>query len=179
MRGAALRVSWVVAGILAAAVAARAAESVRITPTVRDQHVVVSFELNDAFNRSVRETIASGLRTTFTYDLELRTKVPAWFDRVIATTTVTVSDQYDNLTRQHALTRAVDGRIEQALVTEDEAVVRSWLTTARQVPLCETAKLDPARDYYVRVTTRKRPDTGSIVGLTRGISGEVRFTFIP
>ena len=41
---------------------------------------------------------------------ELRMKAPMWVDRVIATSVVTVSDRYDNLTRRHTLTRSVDGR---------------------------------------------------------------------
>src|SRR5262245_63921886 len=79
---------------------ASAQESLRITPTVRDGRVLVSFELTDAFNQAVHEAIASGLKTTFSYDLELRTVVPGWIDRTIAKTSVTTSDQYDNLTRR-------------------------------------------------------------------------------
>jgi len=71
---------------------------------------VVSFELDDAYNDSVREAIASGLRTTFTYELELRAF--AWIDRTIGTTVVSTTDRYDNLTRRHTLTRTVDGRVE-------------------------------------------------------------------
>jgi len=111
--------------------------------------------------------------------LELRAKGALWFDRTVATVTVTISDQYDNLMRRHTLTRTVDGRIEDAIVTADEPTVRSWLTKARHVPLCDTASLDSARDYYVRVTTRTRPVTGSILGLQRTLSTETRFTFIP
>src|SRR5439155_24051880 len=125
------------------------------------------------------DAIASGLRTTFSYDLELRTKVPAWIDRVIATVNVTVSDQYDNLTRRHHLTREVDGRIESDEVTEDDAVVKTWLTTGTKVPLCNTSQVDSTRDYYVRITARTRPATGSFLGLPRTISGQVKFTFIP
>ena len=72
------------------------------------------------------------------------------------------TDRYDNLTRRHTLTRTVDGRVEGVLVTEDDAVVKSWLTKWNRVPVADTARLDPARDYYVRVTTRARP-VGRIV----------------
>ena len=154
-----------------------AEETLRITPFITDNRVVVSFELNDAYSDAVREAIASGLRTTFTYQLELRT--PAWIDRTIGTTIVATTDQYDNLTRRHTLTRTVDGRVEDVLVTEDEAVVRTWLTKWNRVPVAETSKLDPARDYYVRVTTRTRPVGGSLLGVTRTISGQVKFTFVP
>ena len=155
----------------------RSEETLRITPFISDNRVVVSFELNDAYNDAVREAIASGLRTTFTYELELRT--PAWIDRTIGTTVVATTDVYDNLTRRHTLTRTVDGRVEDVMVTEDTAVVKNWLTKWTRVPVADTAKLDPARDYYVRVTTRTRPLGGSLVGLTKTITGQVKFTFIP
>lgn len=172
-------VVWAVAALVAVPVALRAAESLQIRPTVHNEEVLVSYELDDAYTDAVRDAIASGLRTTFTYELELRTKTSVWFDRVVATSLVTVSDRYDNLTRRHTLTRTVEGRPEESLVTDDEAVVRTWLTTGARVPLCDTSKLDPTRDYYVRVTTHARPVTTSILGLPRTVSGQARFTFVP
>lgn len=162
---------------LLVAVAPRAEETLKITPFINDNRVVVSFELNDAYNDTVREAIASGLRTTFSYELELRT--PAWIDCTVATTVVATTDHYDNLTRRHTLTRTIDGRVEDVLVTEDDAVVKTWLTKWIRVPVADTARLDPARDYYVRVTTRTRPLGGSLLGLTKTITGQVKFTFVP
>jgi hypothetical protein len=155
-----------------------AQESLRITPVVRDNQVLVTFELDDAYTPALHETITSGLRTTFTYDLELRTVVPGWIDRTIARAEVTIADQYDNLTRRHTLTRTVDGR-EETIVTEDESVVKSWLTKGTRIRVCDTSKLDATRDYYVRITTRARPVGGSLLGLTKIISGSAKFTFIP
>ncbi|HEY7288465.1 MAG TPA: DUF4390 domain-containing protein [Vicinamibacterales bacterium] len=154
-------------------------ESLRIIPTVRDNRVLVSFELNDAYTDAVRDAIASGLRTTFSYELELRTVVPGWIDRTIAKTVVTTSDQFDNLTRRHTLTRTVDGKTEDSIVTEDEALVRDWLTKWSRVQVSDTSKLDATRDYYVHITTRARPLGGSLLGLTKSISGSAKFTFIP
>jgi hypothetical protein len=162
---------------LLAAATVRSQETLRITPFLNDNRVVVSFELKDAYNDAVREAIASGLRTTFTYQLELRT--PAWIDRTVGTTIVATTDQYDNLTRRHTLTRTVDGRVEAVLVTEDDAVVKTWLTKWSRVPVADTRMLDPTRDYYVRVTTRTRPFGGSLLGVTKTITGQVKFTFVP
>jgi hypothetical protein len=162
---------------LAVVVVVRAEETLKITPFISDNHVVVSFELDDAYNDAVREAIASGLRTTFTYELELRAF--AWIDRTIGTTVVSTTDRYDNLTRRHTLTRTVDGRVEGVLVTEDDVVVKSWLTKWNRVTVADTATLDPARDYYVRVTTRARPLGGSLLGLTKTITSRARFTFVP
>ena len=167
------------AALLAVGPIVSAQESLRITPFVRDNQVLVSFELADAYSEAVHDAIASGLRTTFSYELELRTVVPGWVDRTIAQTIVSTSDQYDNLTRRHSLTRSVDGRIEEATVVENEDVVKNWLTQWKKVRVADTSKLDPTREYYVRITTRARPVGGSLLGLTRSISGQAKFTFIP
>jgi hypothetical protein len=45
--------------------------------------------------------------------------------------------------------------------------------------VADTARLDAARDYYVRVTTRARPVGGSFLGLTKTITGRAKFTFVP
>ena len=170
---------WYVAALITASALVGAAESLRIVPIVRDDNVVVSFELADAYTDDLRDTIASGLRTTFTYDVELRMVVPVWVDRTIATAVVTTSDQFDNLTRRHSLLRTVDGHVEEALVTEDDAVVTKWLTTLNLLPLCRTSKLDPSRDYYVRVSARARPRAASLLGWANATTGQAKFTFIP
>jgi hypothetical protein len=169
---------WVVAAALVSLTIAQAAETLRIMPIVRDDHVLVSFELADAYTDAVRQAIASGLRTTFTYQLELRTSASFWMDRTIVTAVATASDRFDNLTRRHTLTRTVDGRVEEVLVSDDENVVREWLTTWNRLPLCETSKLDPTRDYYVRISARARPSGESLLGLARTISGQAKFTFV-
>jgi hypothetical protein len=173
--------TWCVIALLAAgAAAAHAAESFRIVPIVGDDKVLVSFELSDAFTDEVREAISSGLRTTFTYEIELRMVVPIWVDPTICTATVAATDQYDNLTRRHTLSRTVDGRVDEAKsVAEDGAVVKRWLTTLNRLPLCKTSKLDSSRDYYVRISARARPRGSSLLGWANPVIGQTKFTFIP
>jgi len=169
---------WCVILALATGAVSRA-ESLRIVPIARDNEVLVSFVLADAYNNDVREIIASGLRTTFTYTLELRTAVPLWVDRTIASAVVSVTDQFDNLTGRHSLARRVDGRVVEEMVTEDEEVVRLWLTRWDRLALCETSKLQPHREYYVRVSARVRPHADSLLGWGRWTRGQAPFTFIP
>ena len=163
--------------VLTAGVAAD--ESLRIVPVVHEKQVVVTLQMADAYTDEIRDTISSGLRTTFTYDLQLRMLVGGWVDRTVATAVVTVSDQYDNLTRRHTLSRVVDGRTDESVVTEDEAVVRQWLTTLSRLPLCETTKLERNREYYVRVTARKRPQRSFPFAFANAVTGQAKFTFIP
>jgi hypothetical protein len=165
--------------LAAAGAALRADETLRIVPIVSGDTVLVSAEISDAYSDDIRQAISSGLRTTFSYDIELRMVVPGWVDRTIASAAVTTTDQYDNLTRRHALSRLIDGRVADSSVTEDDDVVRRWLTMISRVPLCDTRKLDPARDYYVRITARAKPRGTSLLGWATAVVGQARFTFIP
>ena len=76
---------WCVAAVLAGGVSVLGKESLRIVPIVNDDEVLVSFELADAYTNEVREVISSGLRTRFTYEVDLRMVAPLWVDRSIVT----------------------------------------------------------------------------------------------
>ena len=121
-------------------------------PLVRDDQVLVSIDLDNGYTEEVREVINGGVRTTFTYDVELKMIVPAWVDRTIATAVVSTTDHYDTLTRVHNLSRTVDGRVVERTSTDSEAVAKKWLTSLNGLVLCPTSRLDPHREYYVRIT---------------------------
>jgi hypothetical protein len=179
--GVTVRVAWcllAILGVVAPAIA-QGTQTLRVVPLVRDNHVLVSFELAGGLTDEVRGAIQSGLKTTFTYTVELRLDVPAWVDRTISTATVATSVQYDNLTRTHEIVRLLDGRVEQALSTQDEAKVREWMTNLTRFPLFSTMLLEPNRDYYIRVSATARPSNGSIFWpFGSGPSAQSRFTFI-
>ena len=158
------------------------ADAIRVVPLARDGRLLVSFSVADSYTDAVREAIHSGLRTTFTYEVELRLAVPAWIDRTIATTTITNTVEYDNLTRQHAVVRTIDGRTIRDELTEDEALVRAVMTTLEQEPLFDTAALEPSREYYVRVqATAVRPRNAPFLWPWggNGSAGQASFTFLP
>src|SRR4030095_16336159 len=134
------QVLYCLIGLLLSTAAITADESLRIVPVVHEKQCVGPLVRADAYTDDVRETISSGLRTTFTYDVQLRMLVGGWVDRTVATAVVTVSDQYDNLTRRHTLSRVVDGRTDESVVTEDEAVVRQWLATVARLALGGTTE---------------------------------------
>jgi hypothetical protein len=158
---------------------AQTRQGLRVVPLVRDEQVLVSFELTDGVTPEVRAAIASGLKTTFTYAVDLRLDVPGWFDRTIASAIVTSSVEYQNLTRKHTIERRIDGRIDSTLVTEDEDIVRQWLTNLRQLRLFGTGLLERNREYYVRVSASARPSQGSILWpFGSGVSAQTKFTFI-
>jgi hypothetical protein len=169
---------WGVLALSLSGATLQAADGVRIVPLVRDGQVLVTFELEDGVTENIQAAIHSGLRTTLTYTVELRLEVPAWVDRTIAETVVSNSVQYDNLTRRHSVSRTIDGRVEDAKVTEDEALVRQWLTSLQRLPLFRTSQLEPNREYYVRVLVRAQPGNQSFWPWSEGASGQAKFTFL-
>ena len=158
----------------------QAADTFRIVPLVRDESVLVSFDLSDGFTEEVRAAIKSGLQTTITYTVDLRAKAPLWMDRTMTSAVVSTTVQYDNLTRRHTVVRTIDGRVQETQVTEDEAVVKALMTNFDRVALFRTSMLEPNREYYVRVRAQVRPASGGMLWpWGAGRSAQTKFTFIP
>ena len=146
---------------------------------VRDGTVYVTFDLASGFTEDVRAAIQSGLKTTFTYDVELRLDVPGWVDRTVGTSTVTATVEYNNLLRRYTLTRVVDGRQDEPEQVDSEGKVRQWMTNLKGLPLFDTRILEANRDYYVRVRATARPSNGSLLWpFGSGTSAMAKFTFI-
>jgi hypothetical protein len=159
---------------------AQEATTLRVRPVVRDGQVLVTFALDGGLTDEMKAVVQSGLRTVFTYTVELKMKVPAWVDRTIATATVSTSVDYDNLTRRHTVSQAKDGRVEQSFVVEDPAEVAQMVTNFERLPLFDTKQLEPNRDYYVLVRADARPrSTPGLWPWSGTASGMARFTFIP
>lgn len=177
-RALALR-AWCGIALFSFGISLKAAEQLRIVPLVRDDRVLVTFELADGFTDEVKAAIHSGLKTTFTYTVELRLEVPAWVDRTIATTVVSNSVEFDNLIRRSTIVRLIDGKIDQKQETEDDNLVRQWMTSFQRLPLFRTSVLQPNREYYVRVSAVARPSNGAFLWpFGSGTSGQAKFTFI-
>jgi hypothetical protein len=158
-----------------------ASDDIQVVELTREGWVYVSLTFTNGFTDDVREALRSGLQTAISYDIELRQGTPVWFDATLSRATVTAAAQYDNLTRQYQLLRAVDGRGEEPQVTRDEEVVRQWLTSFERLKLFKTTILEPNVDYYIQVRARSKPRTGwfPFWPFDRGAAGSVRFTFIP
>jgi hypothetical protein len=157
-----------------------ATDEMRIIPLVRDGHVYITFQMADGYTDDVRAAIRSGLKTTFTYSIDLRTSVAVWLDRTVESTVVSTSVQYDNLTRRHTVVRAIDGRVEEAQVIEDDEAIRALVTKLDRLPLFRTLNLEANREYYVRVRAEVRPRNASFLWpWGSGRSAQAKFTFIP
>lgn len=171
----------VLLGLLAGSVpAAYAQETLRVRPIVRDGQVLVTFALDGGLTDEMKAVVQSGLRTVFTYTVELKLKVPAWVDRTVASAVVSASVDYDNLTRRHTVSQARDGRVQESFVVEDPAQVAQMVTTFERLALFDTRVLEPNREYYVLVRADARPRSNAGLWPWSGTaSGSARFTFLP
>jgi hypothetical protein len=150
---------------------------ISVTPIARDGQVIVSFEMTDAFTPEVSDAIQSGLSTTFSYDVELRRN--GLLERTVASVTVSATVRFDNLTRRYQMSRMVDGRLEDARPTEDQAAVRAWMTRFERLPLSATAALETNGEYSVRVRAHTRPHNAWFFWPWSGTAlGQAKFTFI-
>ena len=69
--------------LVASPAVARAQGDVRVTTLAREDHMLVSLELPGAYMEEIRAAVASGLETTFSFDVELRQAVAFWLDRTV------------------------------------------------------------------------------------------------
>jgi hypothetical protein len=151
-----------------------------VTPITREEQVLVTFELTEGVTPEVRDAIHSGLPTTFSYEIAVSRGTAGWFDRTLASVSVAASVRFDNLTRRYQLARTQDGRVEDSRPTEDQDVVKRWLTRFDHVPVLNTAALETNGEYAVHVKALSRPqNTWFLWPWSRGaISGNAKFTFI-
>lgn len=176
------RVAVLTLALLAATAAgafAQDANTLRVRPIQRDGQVLVTFALDGGLTEEMKAVVSSGLRTVFTYTVELKLKVPAWVDRTVATAVVSTSVDYDNLTRRHTVSQARNGRVEQSFVVEDPAQVAQMVTNFERLPLFDTKQLEANREYYVLVRADARPRGSAMFPWSGTASGFARFTFIP
>ena len=166
--------------VATASLSAQGQKGLQVVPVVRGDHLVVNFELRDGLTSDVRAAIDSGLKTIFTYTVDLRLDAGLWFDRTVAQAIVTNSVEYDNLERKYKLERRIDGRSEPPapVTTYDPLEVRQWMTKVKDAPLFSTRVLQRNRDYYVRVSAIARPSYGSILWpFGSGTSAQTKFFF--
>ena len=156
------------------------AQTIQVTPLTRDDRVLVTFRLTDAFNDDVRAAIHSGMTVTFIYDVELRRGASLWLDRTMSSSTVSAGVRYDNLTRRYHVTRRWDGRMEKVEVLEREEEVRDWLTSFDKLSLFSNSALEPNAEYYLRVRARTTPRNATFVWPWQNsdVAGLAKFTFL-
>jgi hypothetical protein len=163
------------------ALAGQAGQTLQVAPLPRDGQVLVTFRLNQELTEDIRAKIHSGMLVSFIYKVDLRRASSVWFDRTLASAVVKATVRYDNLTRRYTLSRALDGRMNEADYTDSEQVAWAWLTSQfERLPLFSSVSLESNAEYYVRVRAHAAPRNASFVWPWQGddVVGFMKFTLI-
>jgi hypothetical protein len=173
-------------GLAPAAGAQQAAESgdnaiITVAPQARGDSILVSFSTPRAVTPAVEQAIASGLPTTFTYDVELRRPSTFWFDKLVDSARIAVTVRFDPLTRRYHVMLLQDGRVAEERTTDKVEDMRRWVSTFERLPLFSTRELQEHTSYDVRVRGRTSPrHTWSFWPWARpSAHGSAGFTFLP
>ena len=163
------------------AIAPPEGQILQVAPLARDGDVLVSFKLAQEPTDEIRSAIHSGLTVSLVYKIDLRRSSAGWIDRTIASTVVTATVRFDNLTRKYAVTRMVEGRIDRADSMDREDLAWTWLTNQfEKMPLFRSVALEVNGEYYVRVRAHSTPRNMSFVWPWQAddVVGLAKFTFM-
>ena len=154
---------------------------ITVAPVARGDIVLVSFSTARAVTPSVEQVIASGLPTTFTYDVELRRPSWWWFDKLVASARIAVTVVFEPLTRRYHVTLMQDGRVAEERTTDRADEVQRWVSVFERLPLFTTRELEANTGYDVHVRGRTSPRrTWSFWPWARpSAHGSAGFTFVP
>jgi Domain of unknown function (DUF4390) len=108
-------------------------------------NAVFEFELPQA----LEEAVQKGIALYFNIEFELFRNRWYWFDRKIASSTLTYRLSYSPLTRQYRLAR---GGLSQSFESLDEAL--SLLKSVRNWKVAEKSILGPREEYHAQIRMR-------------------------
>ena len=154
---------------------------ITVAPVARGDSILVSFSTSRVVTPAVEQAIASGLPTTFTYDVELRRPSTFWFDKLVDSARIAVTVRFEPLTRRYHVTLLQDGRVAEERTTDHVEEMRRWVSVFERLPLFTTRELEEHTAYDVRVRGRTSPrHTWSFWPWARpSAHGSAGFTFLP
>jgi hypothetical protein len=152
-----IRTLSVLLALVSVSVSVQAQDDVEVSTLAREDYLLVSLELPDAYSADVQEAVESGLETTFSFDVELRRAVAYWPDETVDRSTISASVSLDGLTGRYRVVRIVNGELDDVRVVDQEGAARELVTTLERLPLFRTRELETNSDYGVRVRVDRQP----------------------
>lgn len=133
-------------------------------PTIEDLRVAVDgsqvrvgFRLANGLDAETRERIASGLPTSFLYELELKRDRKHWWDHGLDATVLEVVAMYNAVTREYLVNTKQGGRLIESRTVRDEEELERAMTVFEAFPAF-TLDADPDNSRFL---VRMRVDLGS------------------
>jgi hypothetical protein len=124
--------------------------------TLNGGQVLVDFHLANGLDAETRERIASGLPTSFVYELELLRDRKHWWDRGLDSTLLEVVAMYNAVTREYLVNTKQGGRLIESRTVRDEVELERAMTVFESFP---AFTLEGDRDNS-RFLVRMRVDLG-------------------
>jgi hypothetical protein len=122
---------------------------------VEGRHVLVSFQLADAFDDDLKRRLESGLATGIVFDFELVRKRKMWFDRTLAKGQLQVSAMYNAVSREYLVNYKHDGvLVESRLLREADALYAAMSELERLAVF-------PLAEWRGEVVVRARAELGT------------------
>ena len=140
-----------------AASATVVAADVKVSTVVAGGTVYASFAAPTAYSADARDVVRSGLPLSCQFTVELKRAATLWFDRTIASATVTSLVKFDTLTGSYQVSKAQDDKVVWSDRTDQEDQMRSWLTQFDRVAIGVHDPLEPNAEYYVQVRMHLSP----------------------
>jgi hypothetical protein len=153
------RLALLIALLLSGGLPALAAELRDLQPTVADGQVLVSFQLDGAFEPEVVDRVESGLPTSFVYQVELLRDRKRWWDDQVAGATLEVVAMYNAVSREYLVNFKRDGKLVESRLARSRADLESAMTHFERVPLFNLADLRVGP--HARLLLKAKAELGS------------------
>jgi len=127
-----------------------------LSVAVNGGQVLVGFHLVNGLDDETRERIASGLPTSFIYELELKRDRKRWWDRGLDATVLEVVAMYNAVTREYLVNTKQGGRLIESRTVRDEVELERAMTVFEAFP---AFSLGGDQDHS-RFLVRMRVDLG-------------------
>ena len=131
-------------GVMAAAL-----EPVRDSQNISGDALLLNATFEFELPQALEEAVQKGIALYFNIEFELFRKRWYWFDRRVASSTLTYRLSYSPLTRQYRLAR---GGLSQSFESLDEAL--ALLKSVRNWKVAEKSVLSPRDEYTAQVRMR-------------------------
>jgi hypothetical protein len=131
-------------GVMAAAL-----EPVRDSQNISGDALLLNATFEFELPQALEEAVQKGIALYFNIEFELFRKRWYWFDRRVASSTLTYRLSYSPLTRQYRLAR---GGLSQSFESLDEAL--ALLKSVRNWKVAEKSVLSPRDEYSAQVRMR-------------------------
>ncbi len=101
---------------------------------VDGHRVMLAFVMTDAFDHDLIDRIASGLPTSFTYEIELAKDRKRWFDRSLGHSELQVIAMFDAVTREYLVNYKLDGKLVESRMVRSLDELRQAMTHFEGIP---------------------------------------------